>query len=112
MYKLNLIYNNTIIKFNVDTDDWNNIYNEFGKDLITKAFVQNVSIKNQINKYKCFCDVLVKKKFDCYKIRSSDYLIFLSCFMALVKFNVISPLDIIILKKKKKKTYKPPINLK
>ena len=41
MYKLNLIYNDTIIKFNVDTDDWNNIYNEFGKDLITKAFVQN-----------------------------------------------------------------------
>jgi len=102
MYKLYLYYKNELMgNYKVKGDDFDKCFNELSLILVKDGFKKNKTIHQQIQTYKNFCDTILKRKRDCYKIKSSDWWLFLSCYMALVKFNEISYNDFIFMKIKR-----------
>ena len=61
---------------------------------------KNMNLKDIIQISKNFLQRIHKLKNECYKVRASDYMICLSCVMALYKLNEYPLNDIILLKKK------------
>lgn len=92
-----------ICKFKVRSDDWKVIYKEVSENFIRDAFKKQVSIPKQIEMCRSFCDKIKKRKQDCYKVRASDYLMFMTCYLVLVKYKQIKDSDIIFLRRKKSK---------
>ncbi len=101
-YKLHLYYKNELIgKYNTRTDDWNDMYNEMTYAIIKQGFQSGHTIPQQIKKFKIYCEAIYKQKINCEKIRHSDFYMFLTCYFALVKYNIISTDNFIFIKKKK-----------
>lgn len=92
-----------ICKFKTRSDDWNKVYEEYSKNMIIDGMRKGFNIKRQIDTFHTFCDMIWKQKRDCYKIRRSDYMMFMSCFFGLVKYGKIPVHDFIFLKNKRKK---------
>tara|TARA_R110000824_G_scaffold64938_3_gene169544 strand:- start:567 stop:920 length:354 start_codon:yes stop_codon:yes gene_type:complete len=85
------------------------VYNEFGKEIVEIALKKGTSIKEQAVLYSKYINGLNRRKANCYKIRGSDLLIYLCCYTALHKFNMLYLVDveaIFYMKKKKKKLIK------
>jgi len=102
MYKLYLYYKDIrISKWNTIGDDWEEVYNEYSKDLIVKGFRGGVNMKSQIKTSKLFLDLLHERKVNCEKIKASDLIIAMSCYFLLVKFKEIDTDNFLFLKKKK-----------
>ena len=100
-YFLYIFYENDLFcKFQCRGDDINILYEEYGKDLIIDGFKKNMNLKDIIHISKNFLKRIYKLKKECYKVRASDYMICLSCVMALYKLNEYPLNDIILLKKK------------
>tara|TARA_Y100000004_G_C8672735_1_gene309977 strand:+ start:113 stop:493 length:381 start_codon:yes stop_codon:yes gene_type:complete len=103
-YKLHVYYKNELIgKYDTRTDDWNDLYDVMSYDIIKQGFKSGYTIPQQIEKFKLFCEAIYKQKINCYKIRHSDFFKFLSCYLALVKYNIISLDNFIFIKKKNRK---------
>lgn len=103
-YKLHVYFKNELIgKYDTRSDDWNDLYNIMSYATIKEGFQSGNSIQQQIEKFKLFCEAIYKQKINCEKIRHSDFYMFLSCYLALVKYNIISPDNFIFIKKKKRK---------
>lgn len=103
-YYLHLDYEDLYIaKFKVKTSDMNLVYQEVSEHIIKDGFKRGFNIQQQISKYKTFCDTIYKQKRNCEKIRASDFLMFLSCYVALHKFNQIKDKDYMFLKLKKRR---------
>lgn len=113
-YTMYLNYKDTYIcKFPTTTTDPYVVYEVMGKDSIRDAFSRGINYKRQIEVFKQFCDLILKKKQNCYKIRASDYLLFCSSYLALLKYKQIDYNDIIFLKNKKNlKLSKKKLNIK
>ena len=104
-YTMYIYYKNEYIcKFKCLTTDPYALYEIMGKEVINQAFSKGINYKRQIETFTKYCDIIYKKKINCYKIRRSDYLIFVSCFLALLKYKCVDYTDILFLKNKIKKT--------
>lgn len=104
-YTMYIYYKNTYMcKFYCLSTDPYAIYEIMGKELINQAFLKNINYKKQIETFTKFCDIIYKRKINCHKIRRSDYLMFCSCFLALLKYKCVEFTDILFLKNKIKKT--------
>ncbi len=102
MYNLYLYYKNEFMgRHEVMGDDIEKCFKAISYVLVKDGFKKNKTIYQQIETYTKFCDTILKQKKDCYKIRKSDLLLFLSCYIALVKFNEISYNDFIFMKIKR-----------
>ena len=100
-YLLYIFYEKDILcKFQCKGDDMDKLYEEYGKDLIVDGLKKNMNLKDIIQISKNFLKRIYKLKNECYKVRASDYMICLSCVMALYKLNEYPLNDIILLKKK------------
>ncbi len=104
-YTMYIYYKDTYIcKFYCLSTDPYAIYEIMGKEAVKQAFSKGIGYKNQIKTFTKFCDIIYKRKINCYKIRRSDYLVFCSCFLALLKYKCVNSTDILFLKNKIKKT--------
>jgi len=88
MYRLYLSDGDvTIAKFKTRSDDMNLVYKEYGEEIILQGLRKGFTIEQQVKKYKLFIEAIHKQKRNCYKIRTSDLFMYLSCYSALYKFN-------------------------
>ena len=100
-YNMYLTYKDTYIcKFKTTTTNPYVVYEDMGKDCVNDAFQKGINYKKQIAVFEKYCDIILKNKNNCYKIRKSDYLLFCSCYLALFKYNQLDSRDIIFLKNK------------
>ena len=100
-YNLYLYYNDIRVgKYPVDKDDIDEAYNEMSKELIMDGLRKGVNIKSQVKFFKSYCNKISKMVDDCYKVKASDFLMFLSCYIALIKFNEIECTDYFFMKRK------------
>ena len=100
-YFLYIFYENDLFcKFQCRGDDMDKLYEEYGKDLIIDGLKKKMNLKDIIQISKNFVKRIYDMKKDSYKVRASDYIICLSCVMALYKLNQYPLNDIILLKKK------------
>lgn len=104
-YTMYIYYKDTYMcKFPTTTTDPYVVYEVMGKESVNEAFQKGINYKTQIKVFKKFCNLILKKKLNCYKIRASDYLLFLSSFLALLKYKQVNYNDILFLKNKNKKS--------
>ena len=87
-------------KYKVDGDNFNELYQVMGKPLIMDGFKKGINCKLQCMGYKIFCDKIAKQVERCEKVRASDYLLFLSCYVSLVKYNKINDTEYLFIKRK------------
>lgn len=103
-YNLYLYHNNVFIgKYALFHDDIKKLTMEFSNPLLLNGFKNNVSINDQIEQLNQFCNQIAKMKFDCYKVKMSDLVLFMNSAFGLYRYNRKSWNDFVILKKKKKK---------
>lgn len=88
-------------KFKTTTDNMDLIFTEFGEKIVRDGFNQGFNVATQIDMYNVFINEIHKQKRHCQKIRHSDFYIYLSCVLALYKFNQ-ETCDFLFLKCKKK----------
>ncbi len=91
-----------IAKFETKTDDILLIYKDFGEDLVIASMIKNIKLNEQIKDYQNFIKNLNKMKINCYKIKKTDFFIYLSCFTILYKLNQDTIVDYLFIKKKKR----------
>lgn len=104
-YNLYLYHNNVFIgKYGLMDNDINKLINEYTQKFLVNAFRQGVSIQNQISNLTKFCDKIAEMKFNCYKVKMSDLILFMNAALCLFRYNIKSWNDFIILKIKNKKT--------
>jgi len=102
-YRCYTYYNDELIgKYNFKTDDFESIFKEICLPTIKQGFKKGFTIDKQIVQYKKFCDFIYKQKINCYKIKCSDFYVFLNCYFSLVKFGKIKNDEFVILKKKER----------
>lgn len=107
MYNLYLSHHDlSISKYKVKTSDLSLLYKQLAEHIIIDGFNKGFTIDKQICKYKAFIDKIYKLKVNCYKIKASDYLMYLSCYLCLYKLNNCLIDEPIILKIKKRKSFK------
>ena len=107
MYNMYLSHHDlTISKYKVKTNDLSLIYKQMAEHIIIDGFKKGFTIDKQICKYKSFMDEIHKLKRNCYKIKASDYLMYLTCYLCLYKLNNSLIDEPIILKIKKMKSFK------
>jgi len=100
-YKFYAYYNNIRVgKYPVDKDNLDEMYDIMSKQLIMDGLQRGMNIKSQIKFYKSYCSKISKMVDDCYKVKASDFLMFLSCYTALIKFNEIPSTDYLFIKRK------------
>lgn len=87
LYLINENYEKSICNFKCIGNSMEECYNEYGKQLVENGLRAGHSIQSQIKSFKLFMWAIHKRKDDCYKIRATDYLMYLSCYCALYKFN-------------------------
>ncbi len=103
-YNLYLYHNNVFIgKYALFHDDIKKLTMEYSNPLLLNGFKNNVSINDQIEQLNEFCNQIAKMKFDCYKVKMSDLVLFMNSAFGLYRYNRKSWNDFVILKKKKKK---------
>ena len=103
-YNLYLTHGDILIgKYKVLTTDLKKIYNEMGAHVVIQGFKSGNNIEAQIKKYKYFIDYIHTQKINCYKIKASDLIMYLTCYLCLDKFNVDVEEPIFLKIKKKKK---------
>ena len=96
--------NNLICQFKTKGDSLDDMFRLQAKTVMENAIREhNVPIYKQINTYIEYCKVIEKKKLDCFKVRTSDLLLYATCFSTLVKFGIKDRDDCIFLKDKKKR---------
>ena len=107
-WRLILRYGDLVIgRFKTRTTDLNLLYKEMSEPVVLQALKDNINIKVQIKNYKLFCDNIHKQKFNCYKLRASDLIMYLTCYLCLTKFNVEVQEPFFYKLKKKKKITDP-----
>ena len=78
-------------------------YTNIGDNLIISSLKKNISIKNQIPRYNLFCKMFYDRRLNKKKVSKMDHTYFITCFMALMKLNIIKEDNnngIVILKNK------------
>jgi len=95
-----------ICKFPVNSTDLNECYKEMAENMVRDGFRKGANISQQIALFKRVCNLVYKNKINCHKIRRSDYLLFLTCILALHKYRQIDTTDFIILKNKNLRKYR------
>tara|TARA_R110001592_G_scaffold362303_1_gene675698 strand:+ start:918 stop:1280 length:363 start_codon:yes stop_codon:yes gene_type:complete len=109
-YNLFLFYKDTYVCcMYVKGDEWEKVYNEVSRVVVQNSFKVNVNYKSIINTCTNFCDKIEKMKRHCEKIKDKDFMLFLSCYFILVKFNKIDHHDFLFIKNKK---IKKRVNIK
>ena len=94
-------------QFKVKGDSLEDMFDAYCKPIMLNAMKQhNVKLHKQINTYVKYCETIEKLKFDCFKIKTSDLLLYTTCWCSLVKFGKRDAMDCIFLKRKKKKKNK------
>ena len=114
-YNLYLYHNNVFIgKYGLFYNDIETLTKEYTQKILVDAFRRGVSIERQIKNLTKFCDKIAEMKFNCYKVKMSDLILFMNTALCLFRYNQKSFDDFIILKIKKKKTnnYIYPFELK
>ena len=106
MYRLDLYWDNEWISdFDTIGDNPELIYNEYSNGLLRCGLERGMKLPQQKEQLIDFCDMIAKRKRDCYKIRCEEHFMFLSAFFALHKLNYTPTYNnYIFLKKKKKKS--------
>lgn len=90
MYRFYIFDNNNIIcKYKVKTNNIEDIYKTHGKYLMENGMKLGYTLKSQIEKYEDYINAVNKRKDNCYKIRASDLLMYLSCYCCLNKLNMM-----------------------
>lgn len=93
-------------RYKCHEDNYDSLYNEMSKQLIKDAFLNGVNYKQQIQFFKVYCDKISNMVNNCYKVRASDFLMFLSCYVALIKYNEIPETDYLFMKRRNKVSLK------
>ena len=103
-YTQYIFHNDTLMsKFTTKGDSLEDMFNIHCKPIILNGMKNNnVSINDQMEHYSDFCKVIEKQKFDCYKIKTSDLLLYATSYCCLVKFGKRDSNDCIFMKNKKK----------
>lgn len=102
-YRLDLYWNDVYMSdFDVLGDDPEMIYKEYSNGLLKVGLQQGWSLPKQKEWCIRYCNEMVKKKKDCYKIKSTEHFMFLSAFFALHKMNYEPTYNNFIFLKKKK----------
>jgi hypothetical protein len=111
-YNLYLYHNNVFIgKYGLFYNDIEKLTKEYTQEILIDAFKKGLSIKEQIIILNKFCDKIAQMKFDCYRVRMSDLILFMRTALCLFRYNEKSWNDFIILKiKNKNKKYKRVID--
>tara|TARA_R100000734_G_C3209492_1_gene25178 strand:- start:100 stop:474 length:375 start_codon:yes stop_codon:yes gene_type:complete len=111
-YNLYLYHNNVFIgKYGLFYNDINKLTKEYTQQILVDAFRRGVSIQQQIKHLTKFCDKIAEMKFNCYKVKMSDLILFMRIALCLFRYNQKSFDDFIILKiKNKNKKYKKIID--
>jgi len=100
-YTFYIYYKDTrLSKFKTYNDDLEGLYKEYGEGLIRDGFKHGMNIPYQIKWFDKFIDSIYKQKIDCYKIKSSEHLQVLSCFLGLIKYGQIDCTDYMFIKNK------------
>ena len=82
-------------------------YEEIANDLIiTSMRKQKRNIREQIFAYKLFCQSMLTKRIKKKKMTIDDHRMFLGCILALVKFKIEDPDDVMLICPRKKKSKK------
>ena len=68
-------------------------YKYQGEHLILQSLKENLKLKQQIQIYLHFCNVVYKRKLLKQAIRRSDHELFISCFFALMKLQILEDDD-------------------
>ena len=106
-YNLYLYHNNVFIgKYGLFHNDIETLTKEYTQKILVDAFRRGISIERQIKNLTKFCDKIAQMKFDCYKVKMSDLILFMNTALCLFRYNQKSFDDFIILKIKNKKTKK------
>jgi hypothetical protein len=69
-------------------------YKYQGDILILKCLKENIKLKKQIRIYLHFCNVIHKRKLNQEPIYRSDHELFLNCFFALIKLEILEEDDL------------------
>ena len=103
-YTQYIFHNDTLMsKFKTKGDSLEDMFNSHCKPILLNAMKrQNVPLHKQIHTYEEYCKTIEKQKFNCYKIKVSDLLLYTTCYCSLVKFGRRDPHDCIFIKNKKK----------
>tara|TARA_R110002020_G_scaffold311311_1_gene526961 strand:+ start:1125 stop:1463 length:339 start_codon:yes stop_codon:yes gene_type:complete len=99
------IFHNDILisKFKAKGDSLEDMFNIHCKPMLLNTMKRhNISLHKQIDTYEEYCNTIEKQKFNCYKIKASELLLYNTCYCSLVKFGKRDPQDCIFLKNKKK----------
>jgi len=89
-------------RYKCDGDKFNELYDQMGKQIIQDAFMKGINYKEQIKFFKVYCDKISTMVKNCYKVKASDFLMFLSCYVALIKYNEIPETDYLFMRIKSK----------
>ena len=102
-YRIYIYYNDLLIcKFDTENQDWNWIYENFGKQVVISGFDLGFSIHQILDVAEKYCKAIHKKKDHSYKIKRSDIQLFLANYFLLHKLNRIPEGEFLYLKHKKR----------
>ncbi len=87
-------------KYKCSGDDFNELYEQMSKGLIMDGFEKGMNIQEQIKFFQVYCNKISEQVDKCYKVKASDFLMFLSCYVALIKYNVIHETEYLFIKNK------------
>ena len=98
-YKL-YIYNDDIFiaKFKMKTNDSFILEKYYTEYLIRDGFKRGQTMQTQILFFKKFCDIITKQTINCEKIKLTDFMMFLTCSLALHRFGIKDTNDFLFLK--------------
>lgn len=97
-----LFWNNLLISgFPLGYKDYN-YYKEIANELIVSSLRLNVPMKEQIQKYRCMCEITHKKKKNKTRMYRRDHELFLASALALVKLQIIDEEDVVFIAPRKK----------
>ena len=82
-------------------------YEEIANDLIIRSMrKQKRNIREQIFAYKFFCQSMLTRRIKKKKMTIEDHRMFLGCILALVKFKIEDPDNVMLVCPRKKKSKK------
>jgi len=99
MYNFYCYYKDLRIgKYKCQGDNIEELYSRMSKPIIMDGFKNGKDWKLQVKVFQLYCDGIAKQVDRCEKVRASDFLMFLSCYIALVKYNKIPDTDYLFMK--------------
>lgn len=103
-YKLYIYHDDIFIaKFKVKTNNICILNKYYTEDIIRDGMIRGMNINQQTLCYNTFCDLIKKQTINCEKIKLTDFMMFMTCSLALHRFNKKDTNDFLFLKIKSNK---------